>query len=50
MTPIRLALAALLLASIANAQTNIFFTAAIPTNVQPVNKGLTFQATVWPSY
>jgi hypothetical protein len=46
-----LALAALLLLSIANAQsTTSLNTAAIPTSVQPISKGLTFQATVWPAY
>jgi hypothetical protein len=46
MRAIRLAVAALLLLSIVNAQTtntNIF-------NVQPIKKGLTLQATVWPTY
>lgn len=51
MTALQLALAALLLVSIANGQAGTSLnTAAIPTSVQPINKGLTMQATVWPSY
>lgn len=46
MPTLHLALAALLLVGIVNSQQ----VSATPTGVQPINKGMTFQATVWPSY
>ena len=46
MPTVHLAFVALLLSGIVHSQ----ITSAIPTAVQPNNKGMTFQATVWPSY
>lgn len=45
---IRIVLAVVLLVTLASGQSTV--TAAIPTPVQPIPKGLTLQATVWPSY
>jgi len=39
------ALAAVLLAVLSQAQSNLTV-----NNIQPIKKGLTMQATVWPSY
>ena len=48
MQSVQLALSVLILASIVQAQTPLV--SALPTNTQPIHKGLTFQATVWPRY
>lgn len=50
MKSLKLALSLLVLLGWTAAQNTAASTAAIPTNVQPVNKGLTFQATVFPTY
>ncbi len=42
------AVAAVLLLALSQAQTTL--SSVTVTNLQPVKKGLTFQATVWPSY
>ena len=51
MKSLKLVLALLVMASIATAQLGSSAqVSAIPSNLQPLNKGLTFQATVFPSY
>ena len=48
MTGLKLALTVLALVALGSAQTPLV--SAIPSTLQPQNKGLTFQATVFPSY
>ena len=44
-------LAVVLLIGVVKSQTGMSaFTAVLPPHLQPIPKGLTFQATVWPSY
>lgn len=50
MVSLKLALALLLLSTWTVAQNTAALTSTIPSNVQPLNKGMTFQATVFPSY
>ena len=50
MLSLKSALSLLLLLSWAVSQTTPRVTSSISTNVQPVNKGMTFQATVFPTY
>ena len=50
MTSLKLALSLLLLISWAAGQNTAAVTASLSTNVLPVNKGMTFQPTVFPTY
>ena len=50
MKTIKLAVPLLMLLALATAQFTSAVTSTLPPNLQPINRGLTFQATVFPSY